>query len=158
MFDGGCQVTSGLFCACRIATIFLYAIQEEQIYISAIGNICLHADHQRKLNSKQSKYKHCKSAEPYQLGRIRWQSSWCFDRIRKRGLKENIIFFFALFYSTETGRHHKALATTIYICNTHTAVALSLLTQISQNLVAWENLDCSFDITSLDYLKQEKTM
>ena len=75
MFDGGCQVTSGLFCARRIATIFLYAIQEEQIYISAIGNICLHADHQRKLNSKQSKYKHCKSAEPYQLGRIRWQSS-----------------------------------------------------------------------------------
>lgn len=75
MFDGGCQVTSGLFCACRIATIFLYAIQEEQIYISAIGNICLHADCQRKLNSKQSKYKHCKITEPYQLGRIRWQSS-----------------------------------------------------------------------------------
>lgn len=75
MFDGGCQVTSGLFCACRIATIFLYAIQEAQIYISAIGNICLHADRQRKLNSKQSKYKHCKITEPYQLGRIRWQSS-----------------------------------------------------------------------------------
>lgn len=45
MFDGGCQLTSGLFCACRIATIFLCVIQEEQIYISALGNICLHADH-----------------------------------------------------------------------------------------------------------------
>lgn len=75
MFDGGCQVTSGLFCARRIATIFLCAIQEEQIYISALGNICLHADHQRKLNSKQSKYKQCKSAGCYQLGRVRQQSS-----------------------------------------------------------------------------------
>lgn len=51
-------MTSGLFGARRVATIFLYAIHEEQIYISATGNICLHADHQRKLNSKQNKYKH----------------------------------------------------------------------------------------------------
>lgn len=96
MFDGGCQVTSGLFCACHIATIFLYAIQEEQIYISAIGNICLHADRQRKFNSKQSECKHCKCAVRSQLGRIRWQSNCCFNSIGKRGLEVDI---FSLPYS-----------------------------------------------------------